>query len=137
MGMDPEDLQHLLVTLAGIHGVVCHPHVCEPWVVHPFSLTPTLNWIEGQQASWWSPCIWCALGAGKLVGGDVRVHTRYGGEGEPLVIPVSDGQPVGFDDVCVHFAIPPARAWDNVHQHCSMVLPFRSAHEIDQWCRRH
>jgi hypothetical protein len=39
--------------------------------------------------------------------------------------------------VRVHFAIPPARAWQNVHQHCSMVLPFRSREEIVAWCDRH
>jgi len=37
----------------------------------------------------------------------------------------------------VHFAIPPAQAWQNVHQHCSLVLPFRSPEEIRAWCERH
>ena len=87
--------------------------------------------------SWWAPCVWCALGVAALVGGKVNIHTRYGAEREPLIIPVIDGQPAGLDSICLHFAIPPARAWDNVHQHCSMVLPFRSADEISAWCKRH
>jgi len=71
------------------------------------------------------------------VGGETRVHTRIGAEAEPLVIRVVNGQPVGLEDAWVHFAIPPAHVWENVHQHCSMVLPFRSREDILAWCDRH
>jgi hypothetical protein len=137
IGIQPEQLEQLLRSLAEIHGVVLHPHVCEPWVIHPFSTTPTLNWIEKEGLSWWAACIWCAFGIAVLVEGKVEIHTRYGAEREAVVIPVVDGQPAGSQNMWVHFAIPPARAWDNVHQHCSMVLPFRSADEIGEWCKRH
>ena len=30
------------------------------------------------------------------------------------------------EELCVHFAIHPTRAWDNVHRHCALVLPFRN-----------
>jgi hypothetical protein len=86
---------------------------------------------------WWAPCVWCAFGVAALVGGEVLVHTRYGGEAEPLTIPVVDARPAGSPDVVVHFAIPPTRAWDNVRQHCSLVLPFRSEDEIAAWCVWH
>jgi hypothetical protein len=122
--------------LAAIHGVVLHPHVCEPWVIHPFSLTPTINWTRSEKGSWWAPCVWCALGVTALVGGQTRIHTRYGAEAEPLVIEVADGLPAR-EDVWVHFAIPPVRAWDNVHQHCALVLPFHSEAEIGDWCYRY
>ena len=130
-------VEESLRSLADIHGVVLHPHVCEPWIVHPFSLTPTINWLEGRRGGWWAPCVWCALGVANLAGGEVRLHTRYGGEVEVLTIDLVDGQPVGFQEIYIHFAIPPARAWDNVHQHCSTVLPFRSPAEIQRWCDRH
>lgn len=132
-----EEIRDLLRGLSAIHGVVLHPHVCEPWIVHPFSLTPTLNWIEGENGSWWAPCIWCALGVSALVGGATRIHTRLGAEAEPLILSVTNGKPCGTQDIWVHFAIPPSRAWDNVHQHCSLVLPFRSPAHIQQWCRRY
>jgi hypothetical protein len=126
-------VEELLRGLSDIHGVVLHPHVCEPWVVHPFSTTPTPNWIEGQRGGWWAPCVWCALGVAVLVGSETRLHTRLAGEAEPLTITARDGKPVGFDDLWVHFAIPPAQAWQNVHQHCSLVLPFRCPEEIGAW----
>src|ERR1700722_6604044 len=131
------EVEKLLRALSEIHGVVLHPHASRPWVVHPFSLTPTLNWVEAKRAGWWAPCVWCALGVATLGGGEVRVHTRFAAEGETLTVPVIDGTPIGCDDIIVHFAIPPARAWDNVHEHCSLVLPFRSPEEIRAWCERH
>lgn len=137
LGVDAEQVEALLQGLRDIHGVVLHPHVCEPWIVHPFSLTPTIHWIEGKPGSWWAPCVWCALGVANVVGGTTRIHTRIGGEADLLTIDVDNGEPVGGDEVWVHFAIPPARAWDNVHQHCSLVLPFRSREEIRDWCARH
>jgi hypothetical protein len=135
-GISETEVGCLLEELASIHGVVLHPHVRAPWIVHPFSLTPTINWIVGETGSWWAPCIWCALGVTVLVGGSTRIHTRYGAEAEPLVIDVSNGRPVK-KDIVVHFAIPPARAWGNVHQHCSLVLPFHSRQHIQDWCQRY
>jgi hypothetical protein len=137
LGLSSGEVEDLLRSLAAIHGVVLHPHVCEPWIIHPFSLTPTLNWIEGERGGWWAPCVWCAFGVAALVGGKVRIHTRLGGESESLTIPVENGEPDRLYDFWVHFAIPPVRAWDNVHQHCSLVLPFRSPEEIQGWCKRH
>lgn len=131
------EIEQLLSELSRTHGIVLHPHVCEPWVVHPFSTTPTAHWVEGPKGGWWAPCIWCAFGITTLVEADTQIHTRIGAELEPLVIRVVKGQPVGLEDVWVHFAIPPACAWQNVHQHCSMVLPFRSRADILAWCDRY
>lgn len=131
------DVEEHLHALAGIHGVVLHPHVCAPWVLHPFSLTPTLNYVENGKKGWWAPCVWCAFGVAALAGGEAAIHTRIGAEATPVVIRVKDSEPVDGRDLWVHFAIPPVRAWDNVHQHCSMVLPFRTRAEIADWCSRH
>ncbi|MBV9613413.1 MAG: hypothetical protein JO091_13145 [Acidobacteriaceae bacterium] len=136
LGTTEMEVESLLDELASRRGVVLHPHVRKPWVVHPFSVTPTLNWIAGETGSWWTPCIWCAFGVTVLVGGATRIHTRYGAEAESLVIEVVDGEPLR-NDILVHFAIPPARAWDNVHKHCSLVLPFRSRQDIENWCHRY
>ncbi len=130
-------IEQLLSELSEVHGVVLHPHLCEPWLVHPFSTTPTAHWVEAENGDWWAPCIWCAFGIATLVGGDTRVHTRFGGESEPLIIRTIKGEPIGLEEVWVHFAIPPNRAWQNVHQHCSMVLAFRSREDILEWCDRH
>jgi len=131
------EMTRRLNALAYLHGLVLHPHATEPWVVHPFSTTPTLHYVEGKEHGWWAPCIWCALGVAQLAGGSVRIHTRIGAEAEPTVVEVRDGVPQNVDGILVHFSIPPRRAWDNVHQHCSLVLPFRSVSDIDQWCERH
>ena len=131
------ELTRRLNALADLHGLVLHPHAAEPWVVHPFSTTPTLHYVQGSDHGWWAPCTWCALGVAQLAGGLVHIHTRIGAETEPTVVEVRDGVPLDPGDIFVHFSIPPRRAWDNVHQHCSLVLPFRSHSDIKQWCERH
>ena len=131
------EIESQLRALADIHGVVLHPRSPAPWVVHPFSVTPTLNFVETPRAGWWAPCVWCAFGVATLAGGDVTLHTRLGAEAETIAIPVSNGAPAGFHDLVVHFAIPPSRAWNNVHEHCAMVLPFRSEADVASWCGRH
>jgi hypothetical protein len=135
LGID--NVEDVLRELAAIHGVVLHPYVCEPWVVHPFSLTPTIHWVEGASGGWWAPCIWCAFGVATLAGGEVRIHTRIGAERDPIQIPVLNGHPETPVPLWAHFAIRPVNAWQNVHQHCALVLPFRSPNAIDDWCGRY
>jgi hypothetical protein len=137
LGLSIPRLEALLKEAAEGHALVLHPHVPEPWVVHPFSLTPTLNWVEGPGHGWWAPCIWCAFGVATLAGGRTFIHTRIGAERESVVVPVKDGEPETAHDLCVHFAIPPSHAWDNVHRHCALVLPFRGVDDIAPWCVRH
>jgi len=132
-----EEIEAALCELSETHGLVLHPDRIEPWVIHPFSLTPTLNFIESADRGWWAPCIWCAMGVAHLVGGKVKIHTRIGAESEAVVIDVVNGVSVSKLDLKVHFAIPPSRAWNNVHEHCSMVLPFHSESQADDWCHRH
>jgi hypothetical protein len=70
------------------------------------------------------------------VKGQTEIHSRFGGEGDSFAMSVIDGEPVEFE-AWVHFAIPPTRAWQNVHQHCSLVLAFRTRKEIHDWCLRY
>lgn len=131
-----EPIRQSLARLEANHGVVLHPGTCEPWVVHPFSTTPTLFYVRGARHGWWSPCIWCGLGVATLVAEPVRIHTVLGGETEPCEITHADGA-ASPPDLLAHFPIPVARAWDNVHRHCACTLVFRNESSIDRWCDRH
>ena len=117
------------------HGYVPPPGTVDPWVIHPFSTTPTLFYVFGSDRGWWAPCIWCAFGVAVLVGGEVRISTTLGGETEPCVI-AFDGS-VSPSGLVAHFPIKVADAWDNVHRHCASTLVFESEREIDEWCDRH
>src|ERR1700733_9809593 len=77
--------------LEASHSLLCHPGHTAPWVIHPFSLSPTATWVQAGKLGWWAPCIWCALGVGVLVGEDVVIHSRIGGESENLGIHVTGG----------------------------------------------
>lgn len=133
---DVVEIDTVLAALAATHGAVLDPHSGEPWVLHPFSLTPTATWVEQGATGWWAPCPWCAFGIAGLVGGDATIHTRLSGEGEAIAIHVAGGRVVE-DDLCIHFAVPPRDAWNNVHRFCATVLPFRNQDDVDRWCERH
>jgi hypothetical protein len=130
------DLDAALASLEAAHGAVLDSHSGEPWVLHPFSLSPTGTWVEQGDLGWWAPCPWCAFGIAGLVGGDATVHSRLGGDREPIAIHVVGGRVVE-DDLCIHFAFPPRDAWNNVHRFCATVLPFRGQSDVTDWCARH
>jgi hypothetical protein len=137
LNVSPPELISLLHNLEAAHGVVLHPDRPEPWVIHPFSLAPTATWVQASDRGWWAPCLWCAFGIAVLVGGDIQLYTRLGGEKESVMILARDGEPVDPENYCAHFAIPPAQAWNNVHAHCAMLLPFRSRSDVQAWTARH
>jgi alkylmercury lyase-like protein len=118
------------------HALVLHPQSCRPAIVHPFSLTPTAVWLEKGEQGWWSPCMWCALGAAVLVGGTVKIHARLGGERQDLDLEVRDGKPARRD-LLIHIAVPPRDAWVDVRHFCATLLPFDREADIDAWSKRH
>jgi Alkylmercury lyase len=134
----PDDVEARLRGLEKKHGIVLHPHEPEPWVIAPFSTTPTLHWVDAGTRSWWAPCIWCALGIAALASGHVQIHTRIGAEGKPVVIDVEGGHPSSaFGNLLVHFSVPPKSAWDNVHKHCALILVFESVEDVFCWGEAH
>jgi hypothetical protein len=129
-------VKEALKRLEASHSIVCHPGRAAPWVIHPFSLSPTATWVQSAQRGWWTPCIWCALGVAALVRENVVIHSRVGGEAEDLDLHICDGA-VREDSIMTHFAEPLRSAWDNVHHYCATVLQFRSEADVDAWSRRH
>lgn len=136
LGISADDVRQGLRNLAETHGVVLHPHVVEPWVIHPFSASPSATWVESAGRGWWSPCMWCAFGIAALVDGPVTIHSRIGGEAEDVDVHIEDGR-VRESDLWVHFAVPPISSWQNVHHFCATVLPFRNGADVDDWSARH
>jgi hypothetical protein len=118
------------------HGIVLHPSSSEVWIAHPFSTTPTLFWVVGRGRGWWAPCAWCALGIATLVGEPVVIRSNFGGDGEPFELRCEQGR-MTPESYFVHFPVPIARAWENVHRHCACTLVFRDRESIDDWSRRH
>lgn len=133
---DRAEILSALHALAVYHGVVLHPTTSEIWALHPFSAAPTAFWVESGGRGWWGNCAWCSLGIAALLGGDVTITTRLGGEAESVRIEIRGGE-VAPADLCVHFPIPMVRSWDNVVYTCSTMLVFRSAEAVDAWCMRH
>lgn len=122
--------------LADNHALVLHPNSFDIWVAHPFALFPTLFWVESGSKKWWGNCAWCSLGIAALSQNDSRIFTRVSGESRPLTIDIVNGTVVP-KDLCVHFAIPAKRLWDNVIYTCANMLVFENTSEVEEWCQRH
>lgn len=118
------------------HGLVLHPHRCEPWIVHPFTTSPTHTWVAARDRGWWAPCLWCGLGISALVAEEIAIHTRLGAEAEPLVLRARAGVPEAAD-LWVHFPEPPRVAWGNVHHFCARLVAFRRPDDARAWAARH
>src|SRR5215216_3423841 len=136
LGAEAATIADALRALADYHGVVLHPTSGEIWAMHPFSAAPTAFWVESGGRGWWGNCAWCALGIVALLQADATITTTLGGESVQIMLQIRDGV-VTPADLCVHFSIPMARAWDNVTYTCSTMLVFASAAAVDAWCIRH
>lgn len=135
-GTSPAEIESALRHLDATHGLVLHPHRCEPWVVHPFSTSPTATWVAAGRRGWWAPCLWCGLGISALHGGDTVIHTRIGAEAEPLEIRAHGGVPADAP-LWVHFPEPPRFAWNNVHHFCARLVAFHHPGDAAKWADRH
>ncbi len=133
---DSSAIEESLRRLDATHGLVLHPHRCEPWVVHPFSTSPTHTWVAAADRGWWAPCLWCGLGISALHPDPVVIHTRIGAEAESVEIPVDRGVP-RREDLWVHFPEPPRLAWGNVHHFCARLVAFSYADDARGWAARH
>lgn len=136
LGVSSERVERALTRLHRDHGLVLHEGRCAVKLAHPFSASPTATWVAQHDRGWWAPCLWCALGVAVLVGGDVVVHARRGGEARPITVEVRGGRVVD-PSVRVHFAEPVRRAWDDVVHWCATVQPFAEEDDVAAWCARH
>lgn len=121
--------------LADARGLVLRPDGLV-WIAHPFSLAPTLFWVTVGDRAWWGTCAWCALGIAALVGGDVEIRTRLGGESDNITLRVRHGT-VEPSDLVVHLAVPAALWWMNVQYTCATILCFHTESDVEAWCERH
>ncbi|MBL7558119.1 MAG: hypothetical protein JNM24_19975 [Bdellovibrionaceae bacterium] len=138
MNLGKVETENTLRSLAESKALVLHPHKCEVWLAHPFSASPNAFWVQSLKSKigWWSNCIWCAMGIAALSKEDVKLTSRWGGEGDIFDVEIKNGI-ISNSDFVVHMALPVARLWDNVIHSCSLQLPFKSEEAVDEWCHRH
>jgi Alkylmercury lyase len=135
-GLSPIEAEAGLRRLHDAHALLLHPHRCEPWVVHPFALSPGSCWVETAKRGYWANCLYCALGIAAALGADARITTRLGGEARTMVYRVEAGRLLDSDGV-FHLSTPARFWWDNVIHACATFQPFASEGEVDPWCECH
>jgi hypothetical protein len=136
VGLAIEAVDAALLRLHEAHALLLHPHLCEPWVVHPFALSPGSCWVETSKRGYWANCLYCAFGIAAALRADARVTTRLGGEGRTALFRVAAGKLLDCDGV-FHFSLPARCWWNNVIHACATFQPFASEAEVASWCRRH
>jgi len=130
------EIEISLQKLADAHALLLHPGTLRPWVVHPFALSAGSCWAETERGGYWANCLYCACGIAAAMRCDAHIHTRYGGEAEPVVFRIVQDELTDTGDV-FHLSTPAARWWDNVISACASFQPFRSERDADAWCVRH
>ena len=135
-GLDAEQARASLRRLHDGHALLLHPHKCEPWVVHPFALSPGSCWVETPERGYWANCLYCGLGIAAALRRDARITTRLGGEGETRLLRVEGGDIVDTGEI-FHLSTPVSEWWPNVIHACASFQPFASEAEVDPWCERH
>lgn len=136
LGRDVGDVTSALEHLHAAHALLLHPGTTRPWVVHPFALSPGSCWVQTNDRGYWANCLYCACGIAAALQCDARIHTRYGGEAQPVTYQVCNGELQDTGDL-FHLSIPAARWWDNVIFACSSFQPFRTVADMREWCQRH
>ena len=136
LGRDVEAVTRSLERLGDAHALLLHPGTCRPWVVHPFALSPGSCWVDTNGKGYWANCLYCACGIAAALQCDAQIHTRYGGEAQPVTYQVRNGELQDTGDV-FHLSTPVVRWWDNVIFACASFQPFQTVAEARDWCRRH
>jgi hypothetical protein len=136
LGSTVAAVEQSLADLHQAHALLLHPHSCTPWVVHPFALSPGSCWVEVGTLGWWANCLYCGMGIVAALGQDGDIHTRLGGESEPLTVHIRSGDVVEAE-LLFHLSTPVRHWWDNVIHACASFQPFRTEAAIDDWCVRH
>ena len=136
LSADESEIEKELYDLSDYHGVVLHPKGPKIWVIHPFSLAPTNFLVRSSKGQWWGNCAWCSLGIAALLKEDLTITTNLGAHDEQVVIHIINGE-VQETNLCVHFPVPMAKAWDNVIYTCSNMLVFKDEIQIDNWTKKH
>lgn len=135
-GLDEAETERSLRRLHGAHALLLHPDSCEPWVVHPFALSPGSCWVGTPARGYWANCLYCALGIAAALRSDAQITTRIGGESGTRLFRVENGELIDRDFV-FHLSTPVERWWDNVIHACASFQPFACEAEVDPWCARH
>jgi hypothetical protein len=136
VGNTVQDVEAALRRLHDAHALLLHPHVCRPWVVHPFALSPGSCWVQTAQRGYWANCLYCGFGIAAALRRDAIVTTRIGWEAETVRYAIENRRTLETSDI-FHLSTPTAHWWDNVIHACASFQPFHREADTDAWCARH
>lgn len=135
-GLSIDATEAALQRLHDTHSLLLHPNSTQPWVVHPFALSPGPCWVQTPALGYWANCLYCAFGIAAALDTDAVITTRFGGEATTVAYTITNASPPSSTDL-FHLSTPASRWWDNVIHACASFQPFASIDDIEPWCARH
>ena len=115
----PAGIKESFRRMADAHMLVLKPDSGEIWMAMPFSAVKTHHRVTVGDKKYYANCAWDSLGIPALRcqhaprGSNARIESRCGDCGETINLEVKDGEVIGSSEV-IHFAVPPAKWWDDV-----------------------
>ena len=114
LGVAAADIEAAFHRLADSHALVLAPGTPYVWMASPFSAIPTPFEVEVGGHRYFGNCIWDALGIPACLGTDGHIRTYCPDCSQPLSLDVRDGALETPARGVIHFALPPARWWDDI-----------------------
>jgi hypothetical protein len=112
VGASGPEVEAAFRRLADDHVVVLAPGTTSVWMANPLSAVPTRFQVEAGGRSYFGNCIWDALGAVAMFGGDGEVRTWCPDCDAPMALSVAGGSVRG--EGIVHFSVPAAEWWEDI-----------------------
>jgi hypothetical protein len=113
VGASVVEVENAYRRLHEAHVLVLAPGTPYIWMANPLSALPTPYTAHARGKTFFTSCVWDALGAVAMLGSEGSVEARCGDCGEVLGVDISGGKVVSSDHV-VHFAVPAAQWWDEI-----------------------
>ena len=113
LALPPQAVAASYARLAARQRLVLDPVTHALWMAIPFSAVPTDVQVQQGAQRWWANCAWDALGIAAMIDAPLQITTVCPDCGEPIILAF----PACLADAAapvLHFAVPPARWWDDI-----------------------
>lgn len=112
-GRSQAEVEEALRCLAAGKVLILAPNDGNIWAANPFCAVPSPFRVESRKKTYWSICIWDALGIVAALGVDSVIRTACGDYTEPMLLEIAAGKLKRSEGI-IHFAVPAHHWWDNI-----------------------
>ena len=109
----PLEVEGALKHLAAGRALILAPNDGNIWAANPFCAVPSGFRVLAGGKTYWSICIWDALGICAALGEDGVIQAVCGDCGDAMRLEVKNGE-LAHSEGVIHFVVPAHNFWDNI-----------------------